>query len=297
LPQEFDHVLVDSAEGLLGRWRLMRATFKYARQNDPMHVHLADIRLPVAFGLAAARTPFSVSVHVHPGTWRAQVQVTLAGLLCRRVFPVTQIQEIELHRRCHIPFAWMTVQEHVVAMPMYVHRDRPVRTRLTVVSRSALGKGLEHLSALGSSALEHGVSVTLFTSEASESEGELETPGIAVRRGVTDTEELFRETDVLVVLSPDEVGPTVALEAAVRGVPTVSLHPLPSLDELLGELRIVSRLADSESVVCEVVERNGLHNGWPSARALHGRVAVHYMDDVGAARFLSSVCNAGPAQS
>ena len=104
-----------------------------------------------------------------------------------------------------------------------------------------------------------------------------------------DIDDIYADIDVLLIVSPDEVGPTTAIEAAVRGIPVVSMYPLPGVLEALGELALIPPQPDADSCVALITTAARSSTDRPSARALHERTTQHCDRAVVAARFISEL--------
>ncbi|MFZ4718660.1 MAG: glycosyltransferase family 4 protein [Ilumatobacteraceae bacterium] len=285
-----DHDTLFEPAATAGRIATFQQMVRLCRRERPGHVHMVDGDIAVVLALAATRTPRSASIHVNPTSFRARLLVFLTAVLTRRLVLLTEHQHDVVARSCHLPRRWLHVVPNAVQAPAWVRwsvADQPV---VGIVSRLVPRKGLEHLPDIATTlARDHGLLTVVHGDGPLRADLEACCSDCATFRGVKlDTDELYTDIDVLLILSPDEVGPTTALEAAVRGIPVVSLHQLPGVHHGLGDLALVPDRADPALVVAAIAAARD-HNAWPSPAELHQHVAERFDRAVVARQFVAAL--------
>jgi glycosyltransferase involved in cell wall biosynthesis len=251
---------------------------------------MVDGDIAVALGLAITRTPRSYSVHVYPPNPRSRALVFLIGVMTRAVIAQTPGHARSVATSCRLPDRWIHIVPNMVGAPSATRWAPAAPQSFGVVSRFATNKGLELIPLLAE-LLERAGPFSVVVHGDGPLRQQIQqrcAPIVRFAGMTTSTDETYADIDVLIILSPVEVGPTTALEAAARGIPVVSLHPLPGLLEALGKLALVPPRPDVEELVALIVHTTEART-WPSARSLHQRTTERFDRTVVARRFVSEL--------
>jgi len=281
-------LIADRDKHKVGRWRTFISTLAFVQTVRPRHVHMVDGNLAVALALWFRQVPFSYSVHVNPLSLKARIQVSIIGMLCRNVAAITREQSHLLSSKTLVRREWLRIVPNVVMPPSYVRLAPPARLRVGVVSRLSSGKGLERIPKLAQVIAKYeGLSLHLFgDGPLRELLEESVSADIVFHGWVSGADELFTHIDLLAILSSDEVAPTVALEAGIRGIPTACLHPLPGVTEMLGDLAWTPSTDACIPSEEEFVSGCLLHRTWPTPRDLHELVSHQFNGKSAATTFI-----------
>lgn len=246
-----------------GAWKLLK------RKKVSLAI-LIEPSVPMGLALRLRSVPFVTTMHSNPISLKGQLQVLLLTHLAQSVLLISEAQKELVTAIPFIRKSRLGRTRNTIEMPSRVTFRRGNKLiRVGVVSRLVEGKGLESLEDILPLLPQH-VQLNVF------GDGPLKdlvqnssTNQVVLHGWISELEVIYSDMDVLLVLSHDEVAPTIVLEAAVRGIPVINARALPGIREILGELSLEAVGSSDTQWVPHVVELIVNQEKWPAAKDLH----------------------------